>query len=188
MYSLMIAIAGLCMTEHDATRVLFDFSSKDSAKDWLAVNDSVMGGVSRGEFRIIDAKTLEFFGSISLANNGGFASVRCRPRLFDLREGDVLIARVRGDGREYSFNLYVARPQVAFSYRFKFRTKADEWIEIRSPLDKFEATSFGQPLANAGLMNPQELRGMGFLLGDKTSGPFRLEVQWIKVERAKAAK
>ncbi len=44
---------------------------------------------------------MEFFGTLSLANNGGFASVRTKPKKLDLANGDTLVARVRGDGREY---------------------------------------------------------------------------------------
>ncbi len=29
-----------------------------------------------------------------------------------------------------------------------------------------------------------EINAAGFLLGDKKAGPFRMEVEWIKVERA----
>ena len=39
-----------------------------------------MGGVSEGKFHIADKKTLEFFGTLSRANNGGFASVRTRAK------------------------------------------------------------------------------------------------------------
>jgi len=64
------------------------------------------------------------------------------------------------------------------------QTKKDEWIEIKLPLDKFEATSFGRPVKDAGPVDPQEINGLGFLLGDKKAGPFKLEVEWIKVVRA----
>jgi hypothetical protein len=30
----------------------------------------------------------------------------------------------------------------------------------------------------------EQVNGLGFLLGDKKAGPFKLEVEWIKVERA----
>ncbi|MGF1613842.1 MAG: CIA30 family protein [Gammaproteobacteria bacterium] len=54
---------------------------------------------------------------VSLKNNGGFASVRTKAKKLGLAEGDALVVKVRGDGREYSLNLYVPRPLVAFSYR-----------------------------------------------------------------------
>ncbi len=142
-----------------------------------------MGGVSEGKFKITDKKTLEFYGTLSLENNGGFASVWSRARKLGLEKGDVLVARVRGDGREYSMNLHVPRPLVAFSYRSMIQTKKDEWIEVKLPLDKFQGTSFGRPVRDAGPVNPQEVSGLGFLLGDKKAGPFKLEVEWIKVVR-----
>jgi len=46
------------------------------------VNDGVMGGVSDGRFRVTERQTLEFYGTLSLENNGGFASVSFVPRSF----------------------------------------------------------------------------------------------------------
>jgi monofunctional biosynthetic peptidoglycan transglycosylase len=170
----------------DTPKVLFDFTGADAAKEWQTINDGVMGGVSEGKFKITEKQTLEFYGTLSLENNGGFASVRSKAKKLDLEKGDVLVARVRGDGREYSMNLHVPRPLVAFSYRVSVQTKKDEWIAIKLPLDKFEATSFGRPVKDARPVDPQEVNGLGFLLGDKKAGPFMLEVEWIKVERAAA--
>ncbi len=168
--------------------MLFDFSGADAAKEWQNINDGVMGGVSEGKFQITDKKTLEFYGTLSLENNGGFASVRSKAKKLGLQKGDILVARVRGDGREYSMNLYVPRPLIAFSYRAAVKTKKNEWIEVKLPLDKFEATSFGRVVKDAGPVDPQEVNGLGFLLSDKKAGPFKLEVEWIKVERTKAGK
>lgn len=164
-------------------RLLFTFDKPEAAKQWQAVNDGVMGGVSDGRFKISDQQTLEFFGTLSLENNGGFTSVRTRPMPLNLEQGDVLIARVKGDGREYMLNLYVPRPRIAFSYRMIFQTKKDEWIEIRAPLDKFVATSFGREIPNERL-NPQEVNAIGIMLSDKKPGAFRLEVEWIKVGKS----
>lgn len=167
----------------EENKVLFDFAGADAAKEWQTINDGVMGGVSDGKFKIMDKKTLEFYGTLSLENNGGFASVRTKARKLGLEKGDVLLVRVRGDGREYSMNLHVPRPLVAFSYRSMIHTKKDEWIEVKLPLDKFRATSFGRPVKDAGPVDPQEVNGLGFLLGDKKAGPFKMEVEWIKVVR-----
>jgi NADH dehydrogenase [ubiquinone] 1 alpha subcomplex assembly factor 1 len=164
--------------------LLFDFTTADAASEWQTVNDGVMGGVSEGKFRISQAKTMEFFGTLSLANNGGFASVRSKATKLDLAKGDTLVAKVRGDGREYTLNLYTARARTAFSYRATMPTKKDEWIEIKVPLDEFEATSFGRVVREAGAVKPEEIVSAGFLLGDKKAGPFKLEVESIKVERA----
>ncbi len=168
----------------ETQRILFDFSGADSAKEWQTVNDGVMGGVSDGRFKITDAKTMEFFGTLSLANNGGFASVRTKPKNLGIEQGDALVAKVRGDGREYMLNLYPNRQRVAYSYRAAIQTKKDQWIEVKIPLDTFEATSFGRIVTNAGAVKPAEINSIGFMLGDKKAGPFKLEIEWIKVERA----
>jgi NADH dehydrogenase [ubiquinone] 1 alpha subcomplex assembly factor 1 len=167
----------------DSLIPLFDFAVADAAKEWQTVNDGVMGGVSDGKFKITDAKTMEFFGTLSLANNGGFASVRTKPKTLSLEKGDTLVAKVRGDGREYMLNLYPNRQRTAYSYRATVQTKKDEWIEVKIPLDKFEATSFGQMVKNAGAVKPAEINAIGFMLGDKKAGPFKMEIEWIKVER-----
>ena len=183
---LLILLGSFVMAE-EKPEVLFDFTNPDAAKEWQTVNDGVMGGVSEGKLKITDTKTMEFFGTLSLENNGGFASVRTKAKKLGLEKGDALVARIRGDGREYSLNLYVPRPLIAFSYRAMVQTKKDEWIEVKVPLDKFEATSFGRVVKDAGPVDPKEVNALGFLLGDKKSGPFKLEVEWIRVERAGAS-
>ena len=171
----------------DAFIPLFDFTGVEAVKDWQTVNDGVMGGVSEGRFKITDAKTMEFFGTLSLANNGGFASVRSKAKKLDLKKGDTLVVKIRGDGREYTLNLYPNRSRTAFSYRASVQTKNDEWIEVKVPLDEFEATSFGRVVREAGPVKPEEISSVGFLLGDKKAGLFKLEVESIKVERAAIA-
>ena len=167
---------------------LFDFTEADAAKQWQAVNDGVMGGVSEGKFKITEAKTMEFFGTLSLANNGGFASVRSKAKKLDLEKGDTLVVKIRGDGREYTLNLYPNRSRTAFSYRATVPTTKDEWIEVKVRLDEFEATSFGRVVREAGAVKPEEISSVGLLLGDKKAGPFKLEIEWVRVERAGTSK
>ena len=162
---------------------LFRFVSPDAAGSWQAVNDGVMGGVSDGRFRITERQALEFYGTLSLENNGGFTSVRSRPADLGLRAGDTLVARVRGDGREYQLNLYTSGRRMAFSYRAPVPTRKGEWIEVRIPLDRFEATSFGQVVRSAGPVDPGNITSVGFLLAEKAPGPFSLEVESITVAR-----
>ncbi len=70
------------------TAVLFDFSDPRSVALWDPINDGVMGGVSRGQLRHDPAGHAVFAGHVSFENNGGFASVRCRPG--DLGRQDVM--------------------------------------------------------------------------------------------------
>ena len=177
-----LLMAGSILMAADEDRVLFEFGDLEVAQRWQTVNDGVMGGVSEGQFKISN-QTMEFFGTLSLENNGGFTSVRSRPAKLGLEKGDTLLARVRGDGREYTLNLYVPRPRTAFSYRWIFKTQKNEWVEMRAPLDKFVATSFGRAVPNEPL-NPADVNAIGFLLSDKQAGPFKLEVEWIKVTKS----
>ena len=55
--------------------VLVDFADA-TAPDWFVVNDDVMGGVSSSTMQVTQEGTGVFAGRLSLANNGGFASVR----------------------------------------------------------------------------------------------------------------
>jgi monofunctional biosynthetic peptidoglycan transglycosylase len=109
--------------------------------------------------------------------------VRTRAKKLGLEKDDTLVARVKGDGREYSLNLYLNKPQIAFSYRAPVQTKKEEWIEVKVPLTEFQATSFGRVMKDAGAVKPEEVNALGFMLSDKKAGPFKMEVEWIKVER-----
>ena len=157
-------------------RILFQFDNPEAAKPWQTVNDGVMGGRSNGRFKINAEKNMEFFGTLSLENNGGFASVRARGIKLGLKQGDTIVARVRGDGREYNFDLYSQR----LSFRQSFKTKQGEWMEVPLPLDNLVATWRGRVYPNEKL-NLSQVTGFGILLGDKKPGTFKLEVEWIKV-------
>ncbi|MBN2320995.1 MAG: CIA30 family protein [Acidobacteria bacterium] len=165
-------------------QILFDFGKTDAANEWQTVNDGVMGGISDSQINITSEKTMEFFGTLSLENNGGFTSMRSTPKNLNFKKGDTLVVRARGDGREYSLNLYTQRRLTAFSYRAMFTTKENEWIEVHIPMDRFVATSFGQTVKDQPL-DPKEVNSLGILLGDKKAGRFKLEIDWIKVIKAK---
>jgi len=159
--------------------MLFDFSTPDAAKAWQTVNDGVMGGVSDGKVRITE-KNLEFYGTLSLENSGGFASVRSKAAKMDLSKYDGLVFKVRGDGRDYYLNVHVPTYQIAFSYRANFKTEKDKWTEVTIPFTDLKATSFGRVVEKGKPLNPSNVEAVGFLLADKKAGPFKLEVAWIK--------
>ena len=155
-------------------QMIFTFDNPQDGEPWGAVNDNVMGGVSDGRVRMTDRGTLEFFGSISLENNGGFASIRSRRSDVDLSGYDGLLVRVRGDGKRYDFNLRTNVRIMAGSYRAKFETSADAWQEIYLPFGNFEPTSFGRVRNNLPALDPSKIRSFGLLISDKQAGPFAL--------------
>lgn len=177
-FLLLMQLATVVRAEDNQT-MLFDFSKPDSAEAWQTVNDGVMGGVSDGKVRIAE-KNLEFYGTLSLENNGGFASVRSKAAKMDLSKYAGLVFKVRGDGREYYLNVHVPTNQIAFSYRASFKTENDKWNEVTIPFKDLKATSFGRVVENGKPLNPSNVESVGFLLADKKAGPFKLEVSWIK--------
>lgn len=184
MSAVMLMMLGSQVATQDALVPLLDFAPPDAADRWQAVNDGVMGGVSDGRFRITPDKTLEFFGTLSLENNGGFASVRTKPAELGFRAGDTVVVRVKGDGREYVLNVYTKSRRMAFSYRAPVPTKKGEWTEVSVPLADLIPTAFGRRIPGMGAVDPGQINGLGFMLSDKQAGPFALQVAWVKVARA----
>ena len=80
------SLGGTTLTaDDDGGRILFNFENTDAAKGWQSVNDGVMGGRSDGHFKLTDDKAMQFFGTLSLENNCGFASIRTRPSKLELK-------------------------------------------------------------------------------------------------------
>ena len=177
---LLIAVFLMQAVAEQTLRPLFDFAGPEAAQQWQAVNDGVMGGVSDGRFRIAPDKIMEFFGTLSLENNGGFASVRTKPADVDINAGDTIVVRVKGDGREYVLNLYTKSRRMAFSYRAPLPTEEDTWTEVSVPLADFVPTSFGRQVQGMGPVEPDQITSIGFMLSDKKAGPFKMQVEWVK--------
>ena len=188
MYRIMLVLASMVAAstigEAQETRILFDGSQSAFRGSWLNVNDNVMGGVSTGRYGFTPDGDLRFFGNLSLANNGGFASVRSRGLPLALRQDEELWLRVRGDGRKYNLDLRVPSRRMAFTYRVTMQTVANQWQEFRVPLQLFRATSFGRVVASTGPVNAANVNSVGFTISDKKQGPFQLDVDWIRAVRA----
>jgi len=165
--------------KEDTTRVLFEFVDAAEAEQWLIVNDNVMGGMSKGEASPTEDSCLLFSGSISLENNGGFASIRSQPADFDLSGFQGIRIRVKGDGRTYQFRIRTDRNLDGIAFKHEFETVENAWIEVELPFASFVPTFRGRILRDAQPLNANDIRQLGFLLADKKSGPFNLVVDEI---------
>jgi NADH dehydrogenase [ubiquinone] 1 alpha subcomplex assembly factor 1 len=183
--SIPIALALLLAmnTYAAADKILFDFRTSTNTDAWEVVNDDVMGGVSRGGFRLTNGVAV-FRGEVSLENNGGFASVRTLPARHDLAGCDALVIRVRGDGRSYKFTARTERSFDSAIYQTVFTTKKGEWEEHRLALKQFVPTFRGRVMSGEPPLDPAKVTSVGFLISDKQEGPFQLEVAWIKATSA----
>jgi monofunctional biosynthetic peptidoglycan transglycosylase len=160
---------------------LLEFAELEREPRWVAVNDGVMGGRSQGGPELRDGQ-LHFSGTLSLANNGGFSSVRSAGARYDLSGGKALVLRVKGDGRSYQLRLATGLRYrgIPISWSGSFDTTAGEWIEVSVPFDSLVPTVFGTELRGPPI-DPAKVSELGFLIGDKREGEFALVVDWVKL-------
>jgi monofunctional biosynthetic peptidoglycan transglycosylase len=159
-----------------------NFDKPNEQKRWYAVDDGVMGGVSQSEFSVIDGEG-RFHGDVSLENGGGFASVRREPNGFEptLANAQGIALTVRGDGRTYQLRLKSTSLGDASAYRVKFTPAQNAWETLHFPWDTFEAVRRGTVLSDAPAIVPSEIHQLGFLIADRTAGPFCLQLNKINV-------
>lgn len=182
-WGLILGFSAASMAAEPVDRLLTDFSDESAAKQWISVNDSVMGGVSEGAFQISQDNTLVFSGNLSLENRGGFTSIRTRPSDLNLDGYDTIALRLKGDGRTYYVNLMTSSLASASSYRSPIETSQGKWQEIRINMKDFVYTSFGRVVAGVAPPKGSDVQSVGITLADKKAGPFRLELDWIRAEK-----
>ena len=165
-------------------RVVFGFD--DDSGRWPAVNDDVMGGISRGSCRLTQEGTALFLGALSLENNGGFSTIRSRSTDLGLAGWDGLVIRVRGDGRSYKLSALPSDRRGELHYwEQPFDTEPDEWMELRVAFDDLTHRVMGWQMDD-GPLDPGTIRSLAFGISDKDTRPFALEVDWIKAYRGAA--
>ncbi|MDF1659454.1 MAG: CIA30 family protein [Verrucomicrobiales bacterium] len=149
--------------------------------DWSITNDGVMGGLSKGKAAFSKEGIMTFSGTLSLENNGGFSLVETDDINRNLSNDLGLLLLVKGDGREYQIRLeseatYRGQP-VSFSG--KFQPKKGEWSQVKIPFADLKGGWRGRDLPDE-KFNPAVVGRVGILLGDKKTGPFKVEVDWIR--------
>nr|WP_290698711.1 CIA30 family protein [Halomonas sp. UBA3074] len=157
------------------------FDSPNEQPRWYAVDDGVMGGFSQSTFSVTNNES-HFHGEVSLENGGGFASVRREPNGFEptLADAHGIALTVRGDGRTYQLRLKSTSLGNASAYRVKFTPSQDAWETLHFSWDAFEAVRRGTVLSDAPAVTPSEIHQLGFLIADRTAGPFCLQVRRIE--------
>jgi len=164
-------------------RELFSFVSPASVADWSAIDDGVMGGVSRSQLRHDPAGYAMFEGHVSLERNGGFASVRSRPLPLGVQGGVGYLLDVRGDGKRYKLNLRTDDAFDGVNYQAAFEPPAGEWTLVRVPLTAFRPSFRGRGVLDAPALDPSRVRQVGLMIADRQEGAFALAVRSISVER-----
>lgn len=180
--TVLALLAAAEQTSSDSITIL-DFEGEAASEGWITVNDSVMGGRSRGGPTFVDGR-LVFSGSTN-TNGGGFSSIRTNERTWGLADREGLVFEVKGDGRTYQADILLrgSGRGMSVAYRAPFETSADAgWTEVRLPFDAFRPTLFGRRLGpgQAPAFDPDRIGTIGLFVYDGVDGPFRIEVESVR--------
>ena len=159
--------------------LLFDFSSADDWSAWEVENDVVMGGNSFSKLERSVEGNAVFKGTVSLENNGGFASVQYHFAPKDIKAYRKALIILKGDGKEYQFRIKSDLKERA-SYVYTIKTTGD-WQTVEVPLHKMEPVFRGEKLDKPNF-SADEIQEIRFLIGNKKAEDFRLEIDQIELK------
>ncbi|MET0898326.1 MAG: CIA30 family protein [Mycobacterium sp.] len=160
---------------------LVDLDDAGEAAAWTTVNDPVMGGLSTSRITFGDGG-LVFSGTVSLENNGGFASARSRqdPDIGRRATGARSIhVRAVGDGKTYV--LKVGTAGQPWSYIQRFPTEAAVQRTYELPITGFQPVGMRlDPAPDAPpILDPSTIDEVSLYILDKQQGPFELTISAI---------
>lgn len=163
------------------SKLLFDFTDPQAVQAWAAIDDRVMGGVSRSRLRHDPQGYAVFEGAVSLANNGGFASVRSSPGERGQPGAEACLITLRGDPRPYKLSLLTDDGFDSVNYQVDFVPAATVWHTLRLPLASFRARFRGREVSGAPALDPACIRQVGLLIASRQAGPFALAIRRIEL-------
>lgn len=157
-----------------------DLSDIETARQWRAVNDGVMGGLSSGGPSMGDGHMV-FSGTIN-TNGGGFSSIRTRVEPGALSGADGVRLTIRSDGRDYKLTFRTSERWRGRSVSYQApipNPPSGQWGEVFVPFADLDTSVFGRRV-RAGAFEPGDVREMGIILADGRDGPFRLEIERLE--------
>jgi len=167
--------------QHDDPSTLFDFSAATEVSAWAAIDDRVMGGVSRSRLRHEPAGHAVFEGLVSLERNGGFASVRSSPGARGKPGAAACVIEVRGAARHFKLSLLTDDGFDSLNYQAGFAPEGGDWQTIRLPLAAFRASFRGRDVPGAPALDPARIRQVGLMIAARQAGPFALDIRRISL-------
>lgn len=112
--------------------IIFDFHDDADMSLWEIENDAVMGGRSESRLTLSDSGSALFSGTVSLENNGGFASMQYHFPAIEIAGHTTAHIQLRGDGKRYLL-LVEAVENARHYYMAEFDTSG-EWETVVIPL------------------------------------------------------
>jgi NADH dehydrogenase [ubiquinone] 1 alpha subcomplex assembly factor 1 len=162
-------------------KVLFDFVDPNAADEWRAIDDRVMGGVSRSTLRHDPLGHAVFEGAVSLERNGGFASVRSCAGDRGQVGAVACVIEVRGDHKQFKLSLLTHDGFDGINYQSTFAPAGTAWRTLHLPLADFRAAFRGREVPGASTLDPARIRQVGVLIAGGQHGPFALEIRRISL-------
>ena len=159
--------------------VIFDFNKKSNIEDWVIVVDGVMGGRSKGTFKLSKDGFGVFEGKISLENNGGFSSLRYKFPKIETKEYSKVVLKLKGDSKQYQFRVKTNSGDY-YSYITTFSTSG-EWQEIEIPLKDMYPGYRGRKLDQPNFSSDY-IEEIMFLIGNKKEENFKLLLDTLELK------
>ena len=174
--------------------VIFDFGEvgQNLNQTWGAVDDVVMGGVSRSGIEALENGNALFTGIVSTDNNGGFASVRTRnfePSL-ELSSYQGIALRLKGDGQRYKFLIRDDNGWDSLAFAHSFDTEKGKWITVKIPFEQLVPVMRAKTVPGARQLGKGNIRALQLMLSKFEydgalnprfePGSFRLEISKIE--------
>lgn len=158
---------------------IFDFNNKSELKNWRVINDTVMGGESSGSIQLSSDGHGVFKGEVSLANNGGFSSLRYNFNKIKVNNYTKVILKIKGDNKNYQFRIK-SKSSNYFSYINSFSTNGN-WQEVEILLNDMYPSFRGLKLDKANF-SEDYIEEVAFLIGNKNNEDFELLIDQITLK------
>lgn len=158
--------------------LIYDFNKDSDLSNWIVVDDVVMGGRSDGNFYINSEGYGVFEGDVSLENNGGFSSIRCRFEQTNISKFTKIVIRLKGDGKKYQVRVKTDSEDY-YSY-ITYMSTENDWETIEIPLDQMYPSFRGRQLNEPNFPGKQ-IEEIGFLIGNKRAEKFKLMIDKIEL-------
>ncbi len=160
-------------------KVLFDFTDPRAANAWHAIDDRVMGGISRSTLRQDPAGHAVFEGTVSLERNGGFASVRSSPGERGLPGAEACLIELHGDKKQFKLSLLTDDGFDSLTYQASLAPEGPDWQTLHLPLAGFRASFRGREVTDAPPLDPARIRQVGLMIAARQAGTFQLCIRRI---------
>ncbi|WP_298780745.1 CIA30 family protein [uncultured Polaribacter sp.] len=163
----------------DTNKTIFKFSDNQTTLNWKVINDTVMGGVSFGGIKINANNNGEFYGNVSIENNGGFSLLRYRFNKKNVSNYTKIILRIRADGKKYQFRI---KDNISNNYSFvKIFSSGFNWELIKITLSEMEPVFRGRKLEMPNFSS-EVIEEIAILIGNKKNESFKLEIDKIYLQ------